>query len=130
MDGRTRVGATSQSSPGQVQRREHLLRIYDELDDAGKRELLDLAVECALRSGRSRLLAGLAAEMTPHGTMVRPEVNARPGNRAANKHVAGEIGMTSRGADAMQEATYPIGTGRMDAAPVSGDPVRGKGRSA
>jgi hypothetical protein len=106
------------------------LSIYDEIDDAGKRELLDFAVECALRSGRSRLLASLAAEMAPHGTIVRPEVNARPGHQSANKHVASEIGMTSREADAVQEATYPIGTGRMDAAPVSGDPVLGKGRSA
>ena len=130
MDGGTRGVATSQSSPGQVQRREHLLSIYDELDDAGKRELLDFAVECALRSGRSRLLASLAAEMAPHGTIVRPEGKARPGHQSANKYVASEIGMTSRGADAMQEATYPIGTGRMDAAPVSGDPVLGKRRSA
>ena len=34
---------TSDSSPGQSDRREQLLRIYDELDDAGKQELLRLA---------------------------------------------------------------------------------------
>jgi hypothetical protein len=34
---------TSDSSPGQSDRREELLSIYDELDDAGKQELLRLA---------------------------------------------------------------------------------------
>ena len=38
-----RMENTSDSSPGQADRREQLLRIYDELDDAGKQELLRLA---------------------------------------------------------------------------------------
>jgi hypothetical protein len=36
---------TSDSSPGQGDRRDQLLRIYDQLDDAGKQELLRLAEE-------------------------------------------------------------------------------------
>ena len=36
---------TSDSSPGQADRRDQLLRIYDELDGAGKQELLRLAEE-------------------------------------------------------------------------------------
>ena len=36
---------TSEASPGQSDRRERLIRIYDELDDAGKLELLRLAEE-------------------------------------------------------------------------------------
>ena len=52
------------------------MRLYDELDDAGKRELLDFAVGCALRSGRSRILARVVAEMAPHGVMAGPESNS------------------------------------------------------
>ncbi len=40
-----RTENTSDSSPGQVDRREQLLRVYDQLDDAGKQELLRLAEE-------------------------------------------------------------------------------------
>jgi hypothetical protein len=40
-----RMENTSDSSPGQTDRRDQLLRIYDELDDAGKQELLRLAEE-------------------------------------------------------------------------------------
>lgn len=76
MEGEIRRIDTSQSSPGQVQRRERLLRIYDELDDAGKRELLDFAVGCALRSGQSRIPARVAAEMAPYGVMAGPESNS------------------------------------------------------
>jgi hypothetical protein len=36
---------TSEASPGQSDRRERLIRIYDELDDAGKQELLRFAEE-------------------------------------------------------------------------------------
>ena len=36
---------TSDASPGQSDRRERLIRRYDELDDAGKHELLRLAEE-------------------------------------------------------------------------------------
>jgi hypothetical protein len=36
---------TAESSPGQSEKREQLIRIYDELDDAGKDELLQLAKE-------------------------------------------------------------------------------------
>jgi hypothetical protein len=36
---------TSEASPGQSGRRDQLIRIYDKLDDAGKRELLQLAME-------------------------------------------------------------------------------------
>lgn len=37
--------ASSQASPGQTEKRDQLIRIYDELDDAGKQELLRLAME-------------------------------------------------------------------------------------
>jgi hypothetical protein len=36
---------TSGSSPGQAEKRDQLIQIYDELDDAGKQELLRLAQE-------------------------------------------------------------------------------------
>jgi hypothetical protein len=36
---------TVNSSPGQTERREQLLRVYDELDDVGKQRLLKLAME-------------------------------------------------------------------------------------
>ena len=36
---------TANSSPGQTERRERLLRVYDELDDVGKQRLLKLAME-------------------------------------------------------------------------------------
>ena len=36
---------TSAASPGQAEKRDQLIRIYDELDDAGKQELLRLAEE-------------------------------------------------------------------------------------
>jgi hypothetical protein len=42
---KTRSANTSLSSPGQSGRRDELIRIYDELDDAGKRELLRFAIE-------------------------------------------------------------------------------------
>jgi hypothetical protein len=45
MTTKPRTENTSDSSPGQSGRREQLLRIYDELDDAGKQELLRLAQE-------------------------------------------------------------------------------------
>jgi hypothetical protein len=38
---------TSGSSPGQSERREELIRIFDQLDDEGKQELLRLAKELA-----------------------------------------------------------------------------------
>ena len=41
------TGATSDASPGQPEKREELIRIYDALDDAGKQELLRLAEELA-----------------------------------------------------------------------------------
>ena len=37
--------STANSSPGQTDRRERLLRVYDELDDVGKQRLLKLATE-------------------------------------------------------------------------------------
>ena len=37
--------ASSEASPGQSEKRDQLIRIYDELDDAGKQELLRLAME-------------------------------------------------------------------------------------
>jgi hypothetical protein len=40
-----RTENTSDSSPGQADRRDQLLRFYDQLDDAGKQELLRLAEE-------------------------------------------------------------------------------------
>ena len=43
MTAKPRPENTSDSSPGQYGRREQLLRIHDELDDAGKQELLRLA---------------------------------------------------------------------------------------
>jgi hypothetical protein len=43
MTTKPRMENTSNSSPGQSDRREQLLRRYDELDDAGKQELLRLA---------------------------------------------------------------------------------------
>jgi hypothetical protein len=36
---------TANSSPGQTERREQLLRVYDGLDDVGKQRLLRLAME-------------------------------------------------------------------------------------
>jgi hypothetical protein len=36
----TQSDKTSGASPGQSDKRDRLLRIYDELDDGGKRELL------------------------------------------------------------------------------------------
>lgn len=41
---------SSPSSPGQSNRREELIRIFDELDDEGKQELLRLAKELARSS--------------------------------------------------------------------------------
>ena len=38
---------TSEASPGLGDRRAQLIRIYDQLDDAGKQELLRLAEELA-----------------------------------------------------------------------------------
>ena len=37
--------ASSEASPGQSDKRDQLIRIYDELDDAGKQALLRLAKE-------------------------------------------------------------------------------------
>jgi hypothetical protein len=42
-------GPTSQSSPGQPENRDLLIRIYDELSDTGKQELLRLAQELFTR---------------------------------------------------------------------------------
>jgi hypothetical protein len=44
-----RSGPTSQSSPGQPENRDLLIRIYDELSDTGKQELLRLAQELSTR---------------------------------------------------------------------------------
>lgn len=41
---------SSGSSPGQSDRREELIRIFDKLDDQGKQELLRLAKELAQSS--------------------------------------------------------------------------------
>jgi hypothetical protein len=41
---------SSRSSPGQSERREELIRIFDKLDDQGKQELLRLAKELARSS--------------------------------------------------------------------------------
>jgi hypothetical protein len=48
---------TSDASPGQSDRRERLIRIYDELDDAGKQELLRLAEQLGAPGGRSTTTA-------------------------------------------------------------------------
>jgi hypothetical protein len=61
MTTKPRMENTSNSSPGQSDRREQLLRIYDELDDAGKQELLRLAqdlllIYCALARQSVRIL--------------------------------------------------------------------------
>lgn len=45
MESETQSTYTSPSSPGQDEHRERLLSIYDELDDAGRQELLHFAVE-------------------------------------------------------------------------------------
>jgi|EndMetStandDraft_9_1072997.scaffolds.fasta_scaffold3034760_1 hypothetical protein len=45
MASESRKDPTSEASPGQSERRNELIRIYDELDDAGKQELLRLAIE-------------------------------------------------------------------------------------
>jgi hypothetical protein len=36
--------SSANSSPGQAERREHLLRAYDDLDDAEKQKILQLAI--------------------------------------------------------------------------------------
>ena len=41
--------STATSSPGQTEQSEQLLRAYDDLDDAGKQELLKLAIELVER---------------------------------------------------------------------------------
>ena len=45
MNDDSRHTSSATSSPGQTERREQLLRAYDDLDDAGKQELLKLAIE-------------------------------------------------------------------------------------
>jgi hypothetical protein len=40
----TQSNSTSEASPGQSGKRDQLLRIYDELDDVQKQELLRLAM--------------------------------------------------------------------------------------
>jgi hypothetical protein len=40
----TQCNSTSEASPGQSDKRDQLLRIYDELDDVQKQELLRLAM--------------------------------------------------------------------------------------
>jgi hypothetical protein len=37
--------STPNASPGQTERRDQLLRVYDDLDDVGKQRLLKLAKE-------------------------------------------------------------------------------------
>ena len=44
MPTKTRSDNTSEASPGQSDKRDQLLRIYDELDDVQKQELLRLAM--------------------------------------------------------------------------------------
>jgi len=41
--------STATSSPGQTERRERLLHAYDDLDDAGKQDLLKFAIELVER---------------------------------------------------------------------------------
>ena len=41
---KTATDKTSEASPGQSDKRDQLLRIYDELDDVQKQELLRLAM--------------------------------------------------------------------------------------
>jgi hypothetical protein len=44
MPTKTQTDNTSEASPGQSNKRDQLLRIYDELDDVQKQELLRLAM--------------------------------------------------------------------------------------
>lgn len=45
MTGKRFSDTTSDASPGQSEKRDELIRVYDELDDNGKQELLRLALE-------------------------------------------------------------------------------------
>jgi len=51
---------TSDASPGQSDRRERLIHIYDQLDDVGKQELLRLAEQLSVSGSRSSSKAPLA----------------------------------------------------------------------
>jgi hypothetical protein len=45
MPTKTRSDNTSEASPGQSDKRDQLLRLYDELDDIRKQELLRIGME-------------------------------------------------------------------------------------
>jgi hypothetical protein len=80
-----RTENTSDSSPGQVDRRDQLLRVYDQLDDAGKQELLRLTEKlsglarransnCLGQIARARMLAGEILRCFAHDGYGKPPI--------------------------------------------------------
>ncbi len=71
------IHRTSASSPGQSARRETLLRLYDDIDDAAKHKLLEFAKD--LVNQRSEELTGLRvgySENEPSGRAMPKKVPA------------------------------------------------------